>query len=57
MLETGCTLSHYRLVERIGAGGMGEVFLAQDISKDRKFKLHLRGWVTLAPARDASLKC
>ncbi|HEV2470797.1 MAG TPA: protein kinase [Candidatus Sulfotelmatobacter sp.] len=26
----GCELGHYRIVERIGAGGMGEVFLAHD---------------------------
>ncbi|HUE82499.1 MAG TPA: serine/threonine-protein kinase, partial [Pyrinomonadaceae bacterium] len=35
-LPAGSTLSHYRIVSRIGAGGMGEVYLAQDTKLDRK---------------------
>jgi hypothetical protein len=29
-LATSTTLSHYRVVSKIGAAGMGEVYLAQD---------------------------
>ncbi len=35
-LPAGSTLSHYRIVSKIGAGGLGEVYLAQDTKLDRK---------------------
>src|SRR5256886_12518439 len=34
-LSVNTTLSHYRIVSKIGAGGMGEVYLARDTQLDR----------------------
>ena len=38
-LSTGASLGHYRILSRIGAGGMGEVYLAEDTKLDRKVAL------------------
>jgi tetratricopeptide (TPR) repeat protein/tRNA A-37 threonylcarbamoyl transferase component Bud32/TolB-like protein len=44
----GQTVAHYRVVERIGAGGMGEVYRAHDLQLDRDIALKVLPGGTLS---------
>jgi serine/threonine protein kinase len=40
-LQTGESISHYRIVSSLGRGGMGEVYLAEDLHVERKIAIKL----------------
>ena len=54
----GKTIAHYRIISKLGQGGMGEVYLAEDTRLDRKaaIKLLPAEWASDASRRNRFLK-
>ena len=57
-LPAGLRLGHFRIDKRLGAGGMGEVYLATDLALDRPVAIKVlpAGFTTSGDARDRLIR-
>ena len=54
-ISMGTMVSHYRIIEKIGAGGMGEVYLGEDTKYVGGYEVPLGDLRVVAPAAVAVL--
>ena len=54
-IASGPIAGRYELVDRIGEGGMGAVFLARDLALDRDVALKVLRYVDRSPGADVRL--